>query len=66
MHRDYFVSWEVCYHPKKDRGLCLDNMVSKIIALEAKWLWHFPLKSHYGIRLFGVRRIWPRQEWMGC
>ena len=38
MTRDHLVSWEVCCHPKKEGGLGLGNLVSKNIALGAKWL----------------------------
>ena len=46
MNRDHLVSWEVCYGPKKERGLGHGNLVSKNISLAIKWLWCFPLEPH--------------------
>ena len=36
---DNLVRWEICCKPKNEGGLGLGNLVSKNIALVAKWLW---------------------------
>ena len=36
----------MCCHPKKEGVLGLGNLVSKNIALVAKWLWRFSLELH--------------------
>ena len=43
--RDHLVSWDICCKPKKQGGLVIGNLVLKIYALVAKWLWRFPLET---------------------
>ena len=41
--KDHLVRWKVCCKPKNEGRLGLGNLVSKNIAVVAKWLWQFPL-----------------------
>lgn len=49
--RDHLVNWEVCRKSKEDRGTRLVGiLVSNYISLVAQWLWHWSIKSKYGVQ----------------
>ena len=43
--KDHLVSWDVCCKSKQDGGLEIGILVSKTVALVAKWLRPFPIET---------------------